>query len=175
MSLHRHPPRLSSSTGTGSLNGEALAVGIVRARSIVGGGGRLWQTSPVEGYTEKEMNSMARERVRYNRKRAALKEMCTTFENSRRVGLVGQIGTAQMERAIAAARLTPREIPDHLVSARFAAASTPGGTNRQGRPVKVAWQDYVEEQLNFPSMPPPKNPEVGFKSPRVGAWISAKA
>ena len=104
----------------------------------------------MDGYTEDEMNHMARERVRYNRRRAALKEMCSTFENSRRVGLAGQIGKVQMERAIAAARLTPREIPDHFVSARLPAASTPGGTNRQGRPVKVAWQDFVEKQLSWP-------------------------
>lgn len=176
-SLHRHPPRLGSTAS--SFNASALGAGMIRegfrARSIVRGGGRLFQMSPVEGYTEAEMNQLARERVRYNRKRAALKQMCHTFENSRRAGLVGQIDKVQMERAMAAARLTPRDIPDHLISARYPAAATPGGTNVKGRPVKVAWQGYVEGQLDFPAMPPPKNPELGFKSPRVGGWMSEKA
>ena len=95
-SLHRHPPRLGSTAS--SLNASAMGAGMVRegfrARSIVRGGGRLFQMSPVEGYTEAEMNQLARERVRYNRKRAALKQMCHTFENSRRAGLVGQIDKA---------------------------------------------------------------------------------
>lgn len=145
-----------------------------RARGVVKGGGGLFMTSPVDGYSVEEMNRLARERLRYNRKRAALKNMCHIMSSdARQLGLEGVIDRRQLDRNFAAARLndpaTPggtMPVPGHLVSTRTFASATPRGTNVKGRPVKVAWQEMVDS-VPFPSMPPPQHPTSGFRAPEL--------
>ena len=148
--LHRSPPRLGVSGGSDAhMVRNALVQGSVR------GGGRLYIDSPVQGYTQAEMVRAARTRLAHNRQRAALRQMCQIFDDHRK-GLAGVIDANQFERTVEATGLMPQPPPGNHVAQRDA----------RGRAVKVAWRDFVDNEIPWPSASPPAQPQLGYRAPR---------
>ena len=86
----------------GSVVAGAPPPGMLRENVVPGsvrGGGRLYHASPVEGYSEAEMIAAARTRLRYNRQRAALKEMLSIFDDHR-TGIPGVMDKQQFDRTL---------------------------------------------------------------------------
>ena len=179
--MHRDPPRIHPPAGSavvGSVVAGSPPPGMLRDNVVHGsvrGGGRLYHASPVEGYSEAEMITAARQRLRYNRQRAALKSMLSIFDDHR-TGIPGVMDKQQFDRTLKASLLkadsrtplgqhtvsrTP-PLPEHHIVSRDCA----------GRPIKVAWRDFVDSSLAYPTVPPPSYPPFGYKAPRPtsGSW-----